>query len=42
VNTKAIGPAVIGADVLKKYKPNQVGTRLKVTEPLVGKEHLLQ
>ena len=36
INTKAIGPAVLAVDVDKKYKSNQVGKRIKITDPVVG------
>lgn len=41
INTKAIGPAVLGVELTKTYKANQVGKRLKITRPLPGEEHLL-
>lgn len=42
INTKAIGPAVLGVELTKTYKANQVGKRLKLTRPLPGEENLLQ
>lgn len=42
INTKAIGPAVLAVELTKKYQGNQVGKRLKITQPLPGEEHLLQ
>ena len=42
INTKALGPAVIAVDVDKKYKPKQVGKRIKITDPVVGLENITE
>jgi len=42
VNTKALGPAVIAVDVDKKFKANQVGKRIKITDPVVGIENITE
>jgi hypothetical protein len=42
INAKAIGPAVIAADLGKPFKQNQLGKRVKLTEPVVGKENLVE
>lgn len=42
INTKAIGPAVLGVTLTKPYLANQVGKRLKITQPLVGEENLVR
>lgn len=42
INTKAIGPAVLGVTLSKPYLANQVGKRLKITQPLIGAENLVR
>ncbi|RLD12333.1 MAG: hypothetical protein DRI44_00960 [Chlamydiae bacterium] len=42
INTKAIGPAVIAVDVSSKIKEKQYGKKVKVTEPIVGKDNFVE
>ena len=42
LNAKAIGPAVIAVELGKPFKPNQLGKRVKLTQPVVGEDNLVQ
>ena len=35
INTKAIGPAVIAAELDKKFKARQIGKRILISDPVV-------
>jgi hypothetical protein len=42
LNAKAIGPAVIGVTLTKPIPANQIGKRVKLTQPIVGQNNLVQ
>jgi len=42
LNAKEIGPAVIGATFTKPIPAKQIGKRVKLTQPIVGQDNLVQ
>lgn len=42
LNAKEIGPAVIGATFTKRIPAQQIGTRVKLTQPVVGQDNLVR